>query len=129
MNKTIALSYDASLADNVPGVPELEAAQNAACTAEDRYEYQLNKMMEDENNDGVNPPAALNMTLRETANTLANQYPRAAIYLRGKSYTMSNNDHKYSAGKKAMEIIATGGKIEEAIDTLNNWLPKSAMWD
>lgn len=118
------------LATNVPGLAELRKAQDAAYNDEHRYNDQMQRMMEDEDNDGVNPPVAINKSLREQANDLAKQYPRAAVYLRAESYaTYSDNVDKYTAGKTAMDIIATGGSLDEAINTLDNWLPKNKFFD
>lgn len=119
----------AEFSANVPGLEELRKVQSDAYNDEHRYRVGFERMMEDEFNDGVNPPAAINETLRSRANTMAVQFPRAAIYLRAKSYTQSDNVNKYSAGKKAMEIISMGGSIEEAQNILENWLPESTKWD
>ncbi len=116
--------YNAWQASNVPGLAELRKAQDAAYNEDCRYDQQFEKMMEDEQNDGVNPPAAYNK--QQTASVLAAQFPRAAVYLKAEGYLQASNDKKYSAGKKAMEIIATGGTIEEAEVTLKNW---TTIWD
>lgn len=112
----------AELAANVPGLNELRKARDAAYNDEHRYSHQMDRMMDDEQNDGVNPPTPINQSLRAIANDLAKQYPRAAIYLKAEGYTLASNFKKYGAGKDAMEIIATGGSIEDAQATLNNWI-------
>lgn len=111
---------------NVPGLKELEAAKDAASNEEDRYQYEFDRAMDDE---GGLSPKALNTSLRTKANKLAKQYPRAALYLRAKAFTRSDNHHKYGAGQKAMELIATGGSLEEATEVLNNWVPKKSIWN
>lgn len=112
----------AELAANVPGLNELRKARDAAYNDEHRYSHQMDRMMDDEQNDGVNPPTPINQSLRAIANDLAKQYPRAAMYLRAEGYTLASNYRKYGAGKDAMEIIATGGSIEDAQATLDNWI-------
>lgn len=111
----------AELAINVPGLDELRKAQDAAYNEEHRYNDQMDRMMDNEDNDGVNPPAHINQSLRKQASILTTQYPRAAVYLMAEGYTESDNLSKYSAGKDAMEIIATGGSIEDAKSVLANW--------
>lgn len=114
---------------NVPGLDELRKAQDAEYNDRARYHRAFDRMMDDENNDGANPPKPENKSLGERAQELAEQYPRAAVYLRADGYTGSNNSHKYSAGKRAKELIAAGGSIEEAKQILENWLPKESMWN
>jgi hypothetical protein len=119
----------AEFAANVPGLEELRKAQDAAYNEEHRYSAEFERMMDDEYNDGVRPPEALNESLREKAIRLAEMYPRAAMYLRAKDYTLSSNHHKYGAGERAMNLIAEGGSLEEAENILKNWLPESAKWN
>jgi len=85
--------------------------------------------MGDEGNDGVDAPKPIDETLHEKADRLAIEYPRAAVYLKAKGYTYASNYHKTGAGREAMEIIATGGSIEDANKALENWLPEESMWD
>jgi len=113
---------------HVPGLEELQKAQEAARTEAMRYSSQMMAMMEDEYNDGARPPKPLDESLQTKADEMAKQYPRAAVYLTAKGYQISNNINKYSAGKKAQKIITTGGKIEEAEDALKNWVPEDEMW-
>ncbi len=115
--------------DPLEGLNELRTAQDIAYNEEHRYNSEFEAMMSDDGNDGTNPPAPLNEQLRQNANVLAAQYPRAAMYLRAENYSYSNSVYQYSAGIKAMELIANGGSLDEARDILNNWLPKEAIWD
>lgn len=108
----------AEFAANVPGLEELEKAQDAASNEDYRYSEALERMMEDENGTS---PAPRNQSLSTIARNLAIEYPRAAMYLKAKDYTLASNFRKYAAGQEAMEIIATGGTIEEAEKILNNW--------
>lgn len=111
----------AELATNVPGLEELRRATDAMYNDNARYHSQFERMMENENNDGVNPPAPLDKAIHQAAYDLAAQYPRAVLYLRAEGYTVASNVNKYAAGKRAMEIIATGGSLEDAQAVLDNW--------
>lgn len=113
---------------NVPGLDELRAAQEVAADEEARHYHAIERMMEDEHNDGARPPRPLDETLRARAVMLAEQYPRAAIYLLAERYTRADNVNKVIAGREAMEVIATGGEIDAAKEILDNWSSKS-MWD
>lgn len=110
-------------ADPLAGLSELRSAQNAAYNEEQRYQDAFDGMMET----GVFEP--LDEQPRQTYAALARQYPRAAMYMRAQDYTLSSNVHKYSAGKRAMDLIAAGGSLGEARSVLDNWLPESAIWD
>jgi len=116
----------AEFARNVPGLDELEKAQDAAYKEQARYDAAFEHMME--SGDSISPKA-LDETLEKIASALAIQYPRAAMYLRANSYTYASNHHKYGAGKRAMELIANGGSLEEAEKILKNWLPEESIWN
>ena len=92
------------LRDNVPGLKELEAAYDD----EDRYRREFSKMMSDGDNDGDRPPKPVVLA----AQTVAQQYPRAAAYL--KAEQESRKASMAEAGEKAMELIGAGGPLEEA---------------
>ena len=106
---------------HVPGMDVLCAAHNA----EEYYQRGFERMMEDGDNDGVRPPRRPATDAAE----IARQYPRAAVYLRSEAYECASHDAKASAGRKAKELLASGGSIEEAKKILANWLPISAQWD
>jgi hypothetical protein len=112
---------NAALEAVAPGLALLKAAMEEHEEYSDRFE----RMMEDEDNDGARPPRRPTADLDELRKT----YPVAALYLRAESYLNAENHHKYSAGKRASEIIASGGSIEEAKEVLDNWLPESATWN
>lgn len=113
----------AEFAANVPGYDALRKAQDAAEEEANRVARQFNRAMD---NDGARLPKSEDASLRATARTLAAEYPRAAMYLRAQAYTEASNHNKSAAGRKAMAIIATGGSIEDALYTLEHWLPESA---
>jgi hypothetical protein len=113
--------HEAKLAANVPGLDILRAALED----EGRYHRQFNRMMENEQNDGVNPPSPVKVRY----NDVAEQYPRAAMYLKAESYSNASHYAKSGAGSKAMELIENGGDLSEAQHILDNWLPKEAWND
>ncbi len=110
-----------SLALAVPGLASLRAAR----ADEARYRAEFERMMEDEYNDGVNPPAKPAVS----SSDLAAQYPRAALYLKAESYSCASNHHKAAAGSKAMQLLAEGGSDDDARTVMDNWLPASAYTD
>lgn len=123
--KTAIEAYKAQeenkLKENVPGLDELRAAIEDA----ERYQAEFELMMEDEQNDGVNPPKPVKTNIGE----LTKKYPRAALYIKADSYSCAAHYAKSDAGNKAMELIKEGGSLEEAKEILDNWLPKEAIWD
>lgn len=112
----------AKFAENVPGLNELRKAQETAYNDRALYVKEFGMMMDDENNDGVNPPAPISENIQEVAIELAKLYPRAACYLQAENYTYASNDKKYAAGKHAMQVLADGGSIQEAQKIMNDWI-------
>ena len=105
---------------NVPGIEELQAIADA----EDRYMMASSEALEDENNDGVffaRKPA-------KSYSEAASENPRAALYLKAKSYSNANHVDKRIAGSKAMGVLANGGEMEAAQKLLDNWLSEDAQW-
>lgn len=105
----------------VPGLAKLRAAR----ANEARYREEFDQMMEDEGNDGVNPPVKPAVS----SSDIAAQYPRAALYLKAESYSYATNDRKASAGAKAVRLLTEGGSEDDAKEILDNWLPASAYTD
>jgi len=106
------------------GVPILQAARDA----EDKYSRDFDRMMEDENNDGVNPPTKPTADLDE----LYKQYPIAAAYLRAKAYEYSNHYAQSAAGKTAAKKIADGGDYKAALAEMEKaWSAhvEAHIWD
>lgn len=99
------------------GLDLLRAARESA----EQYHEAFNRMMEDENNDGVNPPSIP----KSDPDALAKQYPAAALYLKAEGYTHASNYMKSGAGRDALEVLNEKGLqgLEEASDILDNWLP------
>jgi hypothetical protein len=111
------LNRRAAVEAAIPGLAALEAA----IAAEDGYLDSFNRMMDDEQNDGVNPPRRP----AQSSDDLRKQYPRAALYLKAQSYSFASNDRKSTAGEKAVSLLLAGGTESEASQILANWLGDS----
>jgi hypothetical protein len=95
---------------NVPGLDILREAYRDI----ERYNEEFNQMMDNEYNDGVNPPAPIKSDIE----TLKAQYPRAAAYLKAEKWEMSSNYEKSDAGQKAKDAIVVGGDIDEILTAM-----------
>ena len=51
------------------------------------------------------------------------QYPAAVAYLRAEGYACASNLDKYAAGRKAKDLLLSGGSAEQANEIMDNWLP------
>lgn len=106
----------------IPGVHALLTLADDASNDEVRYAEAFDRMMEDEGNDGVRPPRPVNSARAEKLAAMLKEFPRAALYLRAKQQNESahwaDNTGKGAAGKKAMEILESGGSIEDAESAL-----------
>jgi hypothetical protein len=91
---------ESALLKAVPGLRELESAIDA----EIGYSEDFDKMMDDEYNDGVNPP--VKPTIKSS--DLRNQYPVAAAYIKARGYSNASHFAKASAGNTAMDRIKNG---------------------
>lgn len=97
---------------NVPGLEILRKAINDA----GRYYDEFNEMMDDEFNDGVNPPAKPTSDI----NALKLQYHRAAAYITAESWENASNYAKSAAGAKAKRAIEDGVDAETAIKSMES---------
>ena len=79
------------------------------------YHKAFNRMMDDEYNDGVNPPQKPQADIK----FLEARYPRAAAYIQAENMSYAANDVKASAGKRAMECIINGGDYTAALADAN----------
>lgn len=109
-----------ALAANVPGLDELHAAMDD----EERYRRAFNRMMDDEGNDGVNPPRPVKVSARD----VAAKFPRAAAYVRAEEMSCGAHWAKMKAGDEAMELLASGGSIEDADKLMNNWIENNNVY-
>lgn len=93
--------------DAIEGLNELRKAINDI----DRYHRAFDRMMEDENNDGVRPPKRPTMNVEE----LKAKYPRAAAYLKAEKFATGAHYVKANAGSKALDKIINGEDYTAAI--------------
>jgi len=107
----------AKLENAVPGLKLLQSA----LYEESRYMGELNDMMDDEANDGVFCPTMPDSDI----DALKARYPRAAVYVMADSYSNASHDQKASAGRRAKDLLLSGGDIDVAKDILNNWAKNS----
>ena len=94
----------------------------------ERYDADFAKMMDNEYNDGSNPPK------RPTSNVgdLMEKYPRAAAYLTAEEFSLADHYVKSNAGKKALEKIINGEDYVAAIAAMEKeWHDycDEHMWD
>lgn len=102
------------LEEILPGLSILKAAQSDLI----RYNHEFEKMMDDEYNDGLNPPEPLKYDI----NALTVQYPLAALYLKAEDFEGAANYQKASAGTKAKRMLENGACLSEAKAVLDNWI-------
>lgn len=95
------------MAELFPGLDELRAARND----EARYQEQFNRMMEDEANDGVNPPRPVRVHYAD----IAPKYPAAVAYLRAGSYSLAKHYAKAGAGSRAIKRLEAGEAYQQVI--------------
>lgn len=105
----------AALEAVMPGL----SAVRAAWDAHEAYGHDFRSMLEDEGNDGLIAP------IRPGANldTLAEQYPAAALYVRiERALDTASNEDKIADLKDARAILEAGGPIADAREAVGTWL-------
>ena len=106
----------------VPGIHDVLNEHSAVSADFERHRTGLNKMMADENNDGVNPPRAPDRSRADRLEATLKSNPRAALYLKAKRQAESahwaDNTGSGEAGRNAMRILESGGRNEEAAKAL-----------
>lgn len=112
-------AYKANLAARVPG---LEIIRTARAEHADYHEA-LERMMEDEGNDGARPPRKPTADLA----ALATEYPVAAAYLKAEGYSLASHYAKASAGRRAMERIEAGEDAAVVIAEMEREWTEHAM--
>lgn len=108
----------------IEGLKELTKAIND----EIAYNEAFNRMMEDEYNDGVNPPSKPKVRSAE----LKKQYPRAAAYIKAENWECASHYAKVGAGKRAKERIINGEDYATVLaDMEAEWSAHCAehIWD
>lgn len=102
----------------IPGVTEAIRLSDSAYNESERYSRQFEAMMTDEDNDGARPPRAQDQTIATRLKAHLATRPEAALYLQAKntydSTHWADNTGKGASAKRAMEILETGGTVEEA---------------
>jgi len=99
----------------IEGYAEIKAAYADVV----RYHQEFNDMMDDEYNDGVNPPKPIAVKPEE----IEAKYPRAAAYVEAENYGKASNYDKANSGEKAMKRIIAGENHETVIAEMKTeWL-------
>lgn len=117
--RSARLAAERALELQVPGLSELRALERAAARESDRFHREFGQMMDDEQNDGVNPPRPEDRSIGQRLTEMKKSNSRAALYLRAERQAQGSTEYSatsgaMAAGRKAMEILTTGGAIEEA---------------
>ena len=97
----------AKLESMFPGLEALRAAR----ADENRYHAQFERMMDDEQNDGVNPPKFVKVRYQD----LAPKYSKAVAYLKAEGYSESSHYAKNGAGRTALSRLEAGENVEKVI--------------
>ncbi|MBW1812097.1 MAG: hypothetical protein JRJ39_00115 [Deltaproteobacteria bacterium] len=106
------------IVDNIPGYTELAEAYRARTIDYDRYFGSMQKMMDDESNDGVCPPDSLDINHDDIVKKLEIKYPKAKMYIKN-----INADPSTSTGYgrlQAADAILNGASIESAQNIIDN---------
>lgn len=109
---------------NIPGLVELEKI----IMDWDYYQEGCSRMMEDEMNDGVNPPKRPSIEVAE----IAKRYPIAAAYIKADNWSMASHYVKSAAGDKAKIAIENGEDYKIVIAEMEKiWNDHTTnhMWD
>lgn len=105
----------AERAAKIAAIEGLEEIRNAIYAVE-KYHRDFNRMMEDEYNDGVNPPRRPSTSVAD----IKAKYPRAAAYLKAESFTYASHYAKSGAGARALERIINGEDYETVITEMES---------
>lgn len=97
-------------------IPGLDALRKAR----DTRSYEHERMMLSIDNGSSRCPKRT--VTDEQVKALEAQYPAAVAYLRAESYACASNLDKYAAGRKAKELLISGGSVEQANEIMDNWL-------
>jgi len=97
----------------IPGL----AALRAAVAERNRYRDAMREMMEDEDNDGVNPPRQPTADFSQ----LIASFPRAWAYLRAEEMAAAANYSKSAEGRRALAEIVNGAGPEALAAAEARW--------
>lgn len=130
--RAISDEADRLLESQIPGLAEMRDLEYKVEAEASRYKFELNEMMDDENNDGVNPPEPEDRSFAEKLAALKKSNPRAALYLKAEKQALGTTSYSATSGsakggQDAMEILRAGGSLKDAAQALafryenNNW--------
>lgn len=107
------------LESQIPGLSAMRSLKSQAVSEADRYSGEFERMMSDENNDGLNPPKPEDRTIAERMAEMKINNPRAAVYLKAEAQAQGTTSYsaisgKMKGGSDAMSILRSGGTIEDA---------------
>lgn len=105
-------------------ITEMRELERRVINESDRYRTQFNRMMEDEYNDGVNPPKPEDRSIWERLAEMKKVNPRAALYLKAERQAQGTTSYSATSGQMkggtdAMQILRDGGSIEDAEKALS----------
>jgi len=120
------------LESQIPGLSAMRELERRTINESDRYRTQFNRMMDDGNNDGVNPPKQEDRNIKEQLVEMKKTNPRAAVYLQAERQAQGTTSYSATSGQMkggtdAMQILRSGGSIEDAEKALafryetDNW--------
>lgn len=93
-----------------PGYDELISAIND----ENRYTREFDHMMDDEDNDGVNPPHPI----KRSSSDVAKQYPAASAYHKAECWEMSSNYIKSGIGTRGKKAMLSGENYHLVVESM-----------
>jgi hypothetical protein len=119
VNDEISASYHRralppSKEDMIPGLDALRGARGTR-----NYEHEMLTRAIDSGSSRCPAQTVTNAQVE----ALEAQYPAAVAYLRAESYACASNLDKHAAGRKAKELLLSGGSVEQANEIMDNWLP------
>ncbi len=119
VNDEISASYHRralppSKEDMIPGIEALRKARSTRS-----YEHEMLMRAIDSGSSRCPKQTVTDEQVAE----LEAQYPAAVAYLRAESYACASNLDKYAAGRKAKDLLLSGGSVERANEIMDNWLP------
>ena len=106
---------------NVPGLDILEQARADWSYYRDKCSAEMDR------EDGIWPQKP-----QSDLTDLRDQYPVAAAYLKAEAYWLADNDRKSTAGRKAMEAIASGEDWQAVLNRMDaEWSAATgaSTWD
>lgn len=111
----------ADLETNVPGLAWASALWARLVAAREGYSRDFEKLIASESNDGVRPPTSI-VDLEREWSEFAAAHPRAILYRAAErqvaAASVFDPIDKEEPARKALEILASGGSIDDAREAL-----------